>query len=591
MCIRDSSGSKAGGGGGSSSRAGGLLSTTNTVSSVLIPQRSSLLSGNPHPSSTTNSTLRRINRHTSSSTTTNHQNANSKSGIKKSGYGGGSGGKRRSLDTNSSPSTSYSGDTETSTSTKKHHSTSASSSAAAKRRRRNQVRSQRLKILAPATPPVSTSSILSPKSPLRVTGGYIQPPLDVDDDDDNDTRIPLHMMDDTRMHFIPNLLTENTDADTFATDLMLGVGQHAFVGSGSVTHNHPGDGAGGTRRGSGGGGGFGRTPLLGSGIRFKRKQSLSSHPHSNSVTDIQSTHNTNTAGGGGGGGVVGGAPYSNSTSGRISEMGSIVGGNNSQHQFRAPHLSSGASPASSPAHSPSKQHDSIMTSPKFKVATSNNNNANATTSGGGIDAVETPFSILNRSDKDSLLAAGAPTPIASDADMRQSTPAVPIVPVLVGVRTEQQRLGARASAAGGCIEFAALNEGLVHGRALFAPKPQRRGTAAEKSGKSSNNAAAASVSSAQARDISPRSGISARGGIGGMMSGPHQHGSAASSGGVGKTLSAISVGTVTAQSTSAPSTNSTKAPPAVSYTHLRAHETPEHLVCRLLLEKKKQTHQ
>ena len=27
----------------------------------------------------------------------------------------------------------------------------------------------------------------------------------------------------------------------------------------------------------------------------------------------------------------------------------------------------------------------------------------------------------------------------------------------------------------------------------------------------------------------------------------------------------------------------------VSYTHLRAHETPEHLVCRLLLEKKKPT--
>src|SRR5674536_15217 len=26
-------------------------------------------------------------------------------------------------------------------------------------------------------------------------------------------------------------------------------------------------------------------------------------------------------------------------------------------------------------------------------------------------------------------------------------------------------------------------------------------------------------------------------------------------------------------------------PAAVSYTHLRAHETPEHLVCRLLLEK------
>ena len=28
----------------------------------------------------------------------------------------------------------------------------------------------------------------------------------------------------------------------------------------------------------------------------------------------------------------------------------------------------------------------------------------------------------------------------------------------------------------------------------------------------------------------------------------------------------------------------------VSYTHLRAHETPEHLVCRLLLEKKKIRH-
>src|SRR5678815_1315971 len=27
-------------------------------------------------------------------------------------------------------------------------------------------------------------------------------------------------------------------------------------------------------------------------------------------------------------------------------------------------------------------------------------------------------------------------------------------------------------------------------------------------------------------------------------------------------------------------------PDSVSYTHLRAHETPEHLVCRLLLEKK-----
>eukprot|EP00658_Telonema_sp_P-2_P020791 TRINITY_DN18241_c0_g1_i1.p1 TRINITY_DN18241_c0_g1~~TRINITY_DN18241_c0_g1_i1.p1 ORF type:complete len:111 (+),score=2.71 TRINITY_DN18241_c0_g1_i1:205-537(+) len=30
-------------------------------------------------------------------------------------------------------------------------------------------------------------------------------------------------------------------------------------------------------------------------------------------------------------------------------------------------------------------------------------------------------------------------------------------------------------------------------------------------------------------------------------------------------------------------------PVPVSYTHLRAHETPEHLVCRLLLEKKKKT--
>ena len=31
----------------------------------------------------------------------------------------------------------------------------------------------------------------------------------------------------------------------------------------------------------------------------------------------------------------------------------------------------------------------------------------------------------------------------------------------------------------------------------------------------------------------------------------------------------------------------TYASDSVSYTHLRAHETPEHLVCRLLLEKKK----
>src|SRR5678815_4739467 len=34
-------------------------------------------------------------------------------------------------------------------------------------------------------------------------------------------------------------------------------------------------------------------------------------------------------------------------------------------------------------------------------------------------------------------------------------------------------------------------------------------------------------------------------------------------------------------------TNQAKGWLPVSYTHLRAHETPEHLVCRLLLEKKK----
>eukprot|EP00831_Metopus_contortus_P022516 TRINITY_DN20319_c0_g1_i1.p1 TRINITY_DN20319_c0_g1~~TRINITY_DN20319_c0_g1_i1.p1 ORF type:complete len:145 (+),score=8.17 TRINITY_DN20319_c0_g1_i1:87-521(+) len=33
-----------------------------------------------------------------------------------------------------------------------------------------------------------------------------------------------------------------------------------------------------------------------------------------------------------------------------------------------------------------------------------------------------------------------------------------------------------------------------------------------------------------------------------------------------------------------------KTPHTVSYTHLRAHETSLHLVCRLLLEKKKKTH-
>eukprot|EP00658_Telonema_sp_P-2_P001017 TRINITY_DN10376_c0_g1_i3.p1 TRINITY_DN10376_c0_g1~~TRINITY_DN10376_c0_g1_i3.p1 ORF type:complete len:120 (+),score=24.79 TRINITY_DN10376_c0_g1_i3:84-443(+) len=37
--------------------------------------------------------------------------------------------------------------------------------------------------------------------------------------------------------------------------------------------------------------------------------------------------------------------------------------------------------------------------------------------------------------------------------------------------------------------------------------------------------------------------------------------------------------------TISPDTGSSIMP--VSYTHLRAHETPEHLVCRLLLEKKK----
>src|SRR5678815_2963225 len=36
-----------------------------------------------------------------------------------------------------------------------------------------------------------------------------------------------------------------------------------------------------------------------------------------------------------------------------------------------------------------------------------------------------------------------------------------------------------------------------------------------------------------------------------------------------------------------PGCGGTRCLAAVSYTHLRAHETPEHLVCRLLLEKKK----
>eukprot|EP00658_Telonema_sp_P-2_P047988 TRINITY_DN36528_c0_g1_i1.p1 TRINITY_DN36528_c0_g1~~TRINITY_DN36528_c0_g1_i1.p1 ORF type:complete len:273 (+),score=46.38 TRINITY_DN36528_c0_g1_i1:157-975(+) len=40
-----------------------------------------------------------------------------------------------------------------------------------------------------------------------------------------------------------------------------------------------------------------------------------------------------------------------------------------------------------------------------------------------------------------------------------------------------------------------------------------------------------------------------------------------------------------------PTAAPTTAPTPVSYTHLRAHETPEHLVCRLLLEKKKKNQQ
>src|SRR5678816_2231931 len=48
--------------------------------------------------------------------------------------------------------------------------------------------------------------------------------------------------------------------------------------------------------------------------------------------------------------------------------------------------------------------------------------------------------------------------------------------------------------------------------------------------------------------------------------------------------------TIAKTNSALPTTNSTipKGPSIapVSYTHLRAHETPEHLVCRLLLEKK-----
>src|SRR5674536_396975 len=43
----------------------------------------------------------------------------------------------------------------------------------------------------------------------------------------------------------------------------------------------------------------------------------------------------------------------------------------------------------------------------------------------------------------------------------------------------------------------------------------------------------------------------------------------------------------TSESESESSAQSVPESVAVSYTHLRAHETPEHLVCRLLLEKKK----
>eukprot|EP00658_Telonema_sp_P-2_P015305 TRINITY_DN15880_c0_g1_i2.p1 TRINITY_DN15880_c0_g1~~TRINITY_DN15880_c0_g1_i2.p1 ORF type:complete len:170 (-),score=17.65 TRINITY_DN15880_c0_g1_i2:16-525(-) len=53
---------------------------------------------------------------------------------------------------------------------------------------------------------------------------------------------------------------------------------------------------------------------------------------------------------------------------------------------------------------------------------------------------------------------------------------------------------------------------------------------------------------------------------------------AATGGGVSRTASR-------AASTTGPLNHQSGAP--VSYTHLRAHETPEHLVCRLLLEKKK----
>ena len=49
--------------------------------------------------------------------------------------------------------------------------------------------------------------------------------------------------------------------------------------------------------------------------------------------------------------------------------------------------------------------------------------------------------------------------------------------------------------------------------------------------------------------------------------------------------------TVTVSNQTGDTTAPTVSLSAVSYTHLRAHETPEHLVCRLLLEKKKTTKQ
>src|SRR5678815_5914571 len=55
---------------------------------------------------------------------------------------------------------------------------------------------------------------------------------------------------------------------------------------------------------------------------------------------------------------------------------------------------------------------------------------------------------------------------------------------------------------------------------------------------------------------------------------------------VGRTWSSPPKGCVTKTSNGITDFGPWNVPP-VSYTHLRAHETPEHLVCRLLLEKKK----